>query len=55
METKGTKELQEMTMNERFYALNLRHIMKQAGDDFVKYNLRLKWEMAKLAQQGWAL
>ena len=55
MNEKNLKDLSEMTMNERFYELNMRHIMKQAGDDFVKYNLRLKWEMAKLSQNGWAL
>lgn len=45
-----TKELAEMTMNERLYQMNLRHIIRQAGDDFLRYNLRLKWQMAAWAQ-----
>jgi hypothetical protein len=52
MKEKELKDLAEKTMNERLYELNLKHILKQAGDDFVKYNLRLKWQMVAWAQGG---
>lgn len=55
MEKQELNELAEKTMTERLYEKNLKHIMKQAGDDFLKYNLRLKWQMATWQQRGWDL